>query len=333
MSQANGAADAATELTAESVKLRVAELFPAGATAPAVKPRLPPVAATPTGKLACLSFDAAKTVKLTRGKLAREEAAGYILADLLGIELLPGEAMRLGESVRKAAIAAKDGESALKNAASAKRSSLRKQAAKDSQRAAGLDAALQMLDAALAKDLVALQATPITLNGLPDRSSKIVEPRVLKPRPEPAAEPVQACGATVPCHCGGKCPRARAHCAAARSHEAGVVIFAAYGVNSYLRGGEGWEGELEIAEVMFKHALKALVRKYPDLTFSELSVTDLKQSAHRIIGWTAQLASWGEIIPTAVRGAKFAGVVLHASAAAQRQRELAQIAIAAAGGA
>ena len=96
VSQANGAADAATELTAESVKLRVAELFPAGATAPAVKPRLPPVAATPTGKLACLSFDAAKTVKLTRGKLAREEAASYILADLLGIELLPGEAMRLG---------------------------------------------------------------------------------------------------------------------------------------------------------------------------------------------------------------------------------------------
>ena len=233
MWQANGAADTAIELTADSVKLRVAELFPAGATAPAVKPRLPPVAAMATNRLAGLAFDAAKTVKLTRGKLAREEAAGYIVADLLGIELLPGEAMRLGESDRKATIAAKDGESALKNAASAKRSNARKQAAKDWQRAAGLDAALRKLDAALATDLAALQATRIDLAGLPDRTSRIVEPRVLKPRPEPAAEPVQACGATVVCHCGGKCPRARAHLAAARSCEAGVVIFAAYGVNSY----------------------------------------------------------------------------------------------------
>ena len=53
---------------------------------------------------------------------------GYLFADLLGIEVLPAEVLRLGENVRKAVVTAKDGESALKNGASAKKSRLRKKA-------------------------------------------------------------------------------------------------------------------------------------------------------------------------------------------------------------
>ena len=82
---------------------RTAELFPGGTTAPATKPRQPPIVEKPTSELASLAFAASKDVQLTRGKLAREEAAAFITADFLGIELLHEEALKLGESVRRAA--------------------------------------------------------------------------------------------------------------------------------------------------------------------------------------------------------------------------------------
>ena len=188
-SQADRAAAKAGELDANLVKQRATEMFPLGATAPAVKPRLPPIVANATNKLVRPCFDAACNVKLVRGKLAREDAGGYILADFLGIELLAGEAIPLGDSARKAAGAAKAAEAALKNAASAKRSRWRAAATKDSERAAGLDAALRELDATLAADLAALQATPITLAGLPDRATRIVEPRPPKPAAPTAPTP------------------------------------------------------------------------------------------------------------------------------------------------
>ena len=90
------------------MKQRAAILLPAGAVLPAVKPRRPAVVKKPTNQLASAAFEASKGVKLVRGQLSREEAAGFIAADLLGIELLKEEAPRLGESVRKAAIAAKE---------------------------------------------------------------------------------------------------------------------------------------------------------------------------------------------------------------------------------
>ena len=112
----------ASQLTAESVQLRTSELFPPGATAPAVKPRLPPVVEEPTNELARLVFDASGRVKRVKGLLAGEEASGYIIADHLGIELLKEEALTLGESVRKAAVAAKKKDDALNSTARAKKS-------------------------------------------------------------------------------------------------------------------------------------------------------------------------------------------------------------------
>ena len=48
---ADGAANTAGQLEAASVKSRTAELFPAGAVVPAVKPRLPAVVPAPTKRL------------------------------------------------------------------------------------------------------------------------------------------------------------------------------------------------------------------------------------------------------------------------------------------
>ena len=103
------------QLNLAEVKLRAAELFPPGATVPAVKPRLPAVAQERTNELASVAFDASKGVELIRGVLAREEAAGHIAADLLGIELLKEEALRLGESVRMAALAVQADDLKLRN--------------------------------------------------------------------------------------------------------------------------------------------------------------------------------------------------------------------------
>ena len=55
------------QLEQATVKLRAAELFPAGATVPAVKPRLPAVVEKPTNELATVAFAASKGVQLVRG--------------------------------------------------------------------------------------------------------------------------------------------------------------------------------------------------------------------------------------------------------------------------
>ena len=89
---------------------RVNKIFPGDEPEPAAKPRVPAVVEEPTNELAVFCFDAAKKIKVIRGQRAREEVAGYLLADFLGIELLKTEALRLGESVRKAAIAAMEGD-------------------------------------------------------------------------------------------------------------------------------------------------------------------------------------------------------------------------------
>jgi hypothetical protein len=136
-------------------------------------------------------------VKLTRGVLAREEAAGHIAADLLGIEqfffeLLKEEALPLGESVRKAALAANNAEMQKKNVASAKKSKLKLKTTKDPVVAARLAKELQHLDSELETARAELQQTEITLNGLPDATTAIVECRAPKPAEPAVPEPVRA---------------------------------------------------------------------------------------------------------------------------------------------
>ena len=168
-------------LTLTDVRQRAVELFFDGMCVPAFKPMLPAVIQRPTNEFIALVFDVAKEIKLVRVKLAREDAMGYLIADLLGVELLPEEALRLGESVRKAAIAAKDGDLALKNGASAQKSKLRKKAEKDSVRAARLEAELLAVDAKAELARASLRRMPITLAGLPNQNSELVRRRAPKP--------------------------------------------------------------------------------------------------------------------------------------------------------
>ena len=180
------------QLTKAAVCQRAAELFPSDAAVPAARPALPPVVETPTNELARLAFAASKEVKLVRGKLAREEAAGYIAADLLGIELLQGEALRLGESVRRAALKLGESEAQVKKAAAAKRSRLRSAAGKDAARAAELEAALQQLESETEAACAEMRRKPIDLKGLPEKNTEIAvaRPRPPKPKPEMSSDAV-----------------------------------------------------------------------------------------------------------------------------------------------
>ena len=63
------------QLDLAAVKLRTAELFPTGASVPAVKPRLPAVVQERTNELASVAFDASKGVKLMRAWCMRTAAA------------------------------------------------------------------------------------------------------------------------------------------------------------------------------------------------------------------------------------------------------------------
>ena len=168
----DGAPSRIGQLTQAAVCQRAAELFPGDAAVPAVRPALPPVVETPTNELVGLAFAASKHVKLIRGKLAREEAAGYIAADLLGIGLLQGEALRLGESVRRAAMKLGESEAQVKKAAAAKRSRLRAAAKKDAARAAELEAALEQLEAETQAAHAELRQKPIDLQGLPEKRAR-----------------------------------------------------------------------------------------------------------------------------------------------------------------
>jgi hypothetical protein len=87
--------DTSELLAATTVNARAHELFPGDEALPAVKPALPAVAGKPTNDLAILSFDAAKKIKVIRGVRAREFVTGFLFGDLLGVEVLEAEHIRL----------------------------------------------------------------------------------------------------------------------------------------------------------------------------------------------------------------------------------------------
>ena len=185
----DGGQSTAAQLTAAVVSERAAELFPGGSAVPVAKPEQPPVVESATNELAKLVFAASKKVTLIRGMLAREDVAGYLAADLLGIELV-GEArgsgresLKIGESVRKAVLAVEKGEQAERNAAAAKRSRMRAAAAKDADRAARLESDLMKLDEETAAACAKLRGAAITLNGMPERNTVLVKRRRVEPAP------------------------------------------------------------------------------------------------------------------------------------------------------
>jgi hypothetical protein len=285
-----------SSMTPISVRRRATALFPAGNWVPAVSPELPAVVETPTNELVALVYDASKDVTLIRGKLAREEVAGYLLADLLGIELLPGEALRLGESARKAALAFKGAESQLNNSASAKRSRLQKAAAKDAVRAARLETELQGLGTELEAARRKMSHAPLTLAGLPNGNTKVIEKRApIKPTRAPV--PVGPAHAPL-------CHRAHTYIEMAMSEAAGRTILAAYNVCHHKRRGQDpfYHEALEIAEVRYKHAMRQLKRAFPG-EFCGWT----ESSALQMVDWTVRLEHAGHSVPAAVSAAALVG--------------------------
>ena len=287
-----------SSLTPISVRQRAAALFPADSWVPAVKPELPAVVETPTNELVALVYDATKDMALIRGKLAREEVVGYLLADLLGIQLLPVEALGIGESARKAALAFKGADSKLKNSASAKKCKLQKAAAKDAVRTARLDAELQGLGTELEAARRQLTHAPLTLAGLPDSNTKVIEKRA-PIEPTPASRPVPVGPVRTPL-----CHRAHTYIEMAMSEAAGRTMLAAYNVCKHKRSGRDpfFHEDLEIAEVRYKHAMRQLKRAFPG-EFCHWT----ESSAFQMVVWTTRLERAGHSVPAAVRAADLVG--------------------------
>ena len=72
---------------------------------------------------------------------------GIVLGDSMGIELLPEEASRIGKAAATQLKSTKEHDKALAGNAAAKRTQARKQASKNAERAADLDARLAKIDA------------------------------------------------------------------------------------------------------------------------------------------------------------------------------------------
>ena len=293
---ADGAASTAGLLSAASMRLRAAELFPGGTSMPAAKPRHPPAAQKPTNELAVAAFEASKDVALIRGELAREEVVGFLVADALGMELLKAEVMRLGENARKAAIAAKDGAAKLRNGASAKKAKLRKAAGKDAARAAGLDAELQHLDVELAAALQQHWGAERSLAGLPDARSRIVDARPAPQAPMRAPVPDDIC------------PRARALLDTSESEEVAEAVKMAFLVFLYANHNDDtyFNEHLEHAKLKYKHALRRLKRAYPE-EFCGFGDHSYQNMMH----WAARLEDAGHPIPAAQQAAKAFGIARH----------------------
>ena len=227
-----------TDLPA-GLKQRAAELFPGGTSVPAAKPRLPPAAPQVTRALLVAAFDARTKAALIHGKLSKAQVVAYLLADALGIEILPEETMKFGENATRDAIAAKDGAQKLKNVNSAKKTKMRQKAAKDAT--IDLDPALEQLDKELDDDLRQHWRAPCTPAGLPDPKSKVVESR-----PRPKAKPA------VP---DDICPRGRRIIDMSESAEVAKAVKAAYKVIFYtVKNGAKesfYNEQLEVAELKY----------------------------------------------------------------------------------
>jgi hypothetical protein len=178
-SSAGGSTGAGEQLTAEAVAARAAELFPGDSAVPAVPPRLPAVVETFTAAICRWVFAAASAVPVVRGQRAREDASGYLAADLFGQELVPEtrEALAIGDAVRKAAAKLKEDEAAAKHAATTARGNARRAVRKTPELAPKLDSEILAIDTALEAKLQRLQQEEVHLNGMPERGTVVVERR------------------------------------------------------------------------------------------------------------------------------------------------------------
>jgi hypothetical protein len=150
------------------------------------------IASEATVALVCVAWRAANEAPrstFTRSTdgvhpLGKEEVAGYLAGDLLGREIVPEEARKLGASVRKAAEKAKAADTKEKGKAQVKRSKARSAAAADDARAAGLAQQLADIDAVERSECATRYAQAVSLNGLPAANTVVAarsQPKAVKP--------------------------------------------------------------------------------------------------------------------------------------------------------
>ena len=171
---------------------------------------------------------------------------------------------------------------------SARRSKLRKAAAKDAARGQGLAAELERLDAELATALQQHWSAPRELAGLPDAKTKVVESRSPAAAPKPAPLPAPA---------EDICPRFRALLDTLDSPEVAAAVKAAFTAYYYgLHGNSDayFNEQLEVAELKYQHALRRLKTEYPQ-QFCGFGA----HSYRAMVGWAMKLEDVGHPIPAA----------------------------------
>ena len=140
--------------------------------------------------------------------------------------------------------------------------------------------------------------------GMPPKNSKIV------------AKSMPSCmQCTGACRCHDICTHGKGLLEMARSPDAADAIAAAYHVAVCSRAAEREEvleldEELDHLQVTYKHALRRLVRAYPESEFSRWDAS----SADDMVEWTIRLTALGQAIPAAVAAAQEVGFNLEKAA-------------------
>ena len=234
-------------------------------------------------------------------RLSQEEALGHLVAEIIIGNLLASEAPPIGKRIDNYASTEKKTQAKEKEAARSAKRSLRKKKGADTD--LQLDSKCAAIDEALMAARVARLSKVIDI-GMPPKNSKIV------------AKSMPSCmQCTGACRCHDICTHGKELLEMARSPDAADAIAAAYHVAGCSRAAEREEvleldEELDHLQVTYKHALRRLVRAYPESEFSRWDAS----SADDMVEWTIRLTALGQAIPAAVAAAQEVGFNLEKAA-------------------
>jgi hypothetical protein len=232
------------------------------------------------------------------GLLDKYGAAGMLIGDLVGLQLMPWV---LAEPVGKEAVRLK-----LKIPAMVKKA---KKAAK--RRGTDVEAAA----AAVRNGRVDLKLpTADAIKAAWRRIAKVAQPPPPPPPETPAPEPPAPESAVPePPVREPLCSRAQEYATMATSKEAALVIRLAYRLLDLSRGADepdpSLDAELDLVQVVFKHALLRLQAAYPG------EFDGFAEDSHRlVVDWTVRLYARSQKVPAAVAAAEEVGYNLAGAA-------------------
>jgi len=217
------------------------------------------------------------------GLLCRRGAFGMLLADVLGLPLVPWV---LAEPVGKAALK-------LVDAITGEKKKAKKKAKRNGADAEA--AAADVLRRAVALTLPSAEEVKAAWRRVARAArapapAPVAEPAPPAPPPVPAPEPEPERAAL------RMCERAHDRLAMAQTEDGVILVGVAFYIARCVREGcdSYYEQELEMAQVTYKHALRRLMRAYPT-EFSGLS----ERSWWDVVHWTTRMRALGFPIPAA----------------------------------